>query len=124
MPASVFEPVAAEGRMLLERGIPRADPWHARALADYAAQAGDIPSARKMGPAVVDRARRAPEKHLAQTPAAAMLVQRVDDDFHGATGTALSAWVFASALRTIPSRGSAGSPRLRTTPRRPMPASA
>ena len=96
-------------------GIPRAD---------YAALARDILSAREIGPAVVDRARRALEKHLAQTPAAAMPVQRVDDDFPCATGTALSAWVFASALRTIPSRGSAGSARLCTTPRRPMPASA
>ena len=99
VPAAVLEHVATAGRMLLERGIPRTDPWHAQALADFEALAGDIPCAREIGPAVVERARRALEKRLAQTPAAAMLVQRVDDDFHRATGTALSAWVFAAALQ-------------------------
>ena len=70
-------------------GIPRAD---------YAALAGDILSAREIGPAVVDRARRALEKHLAQTPAAAIPVHRADDDFPCATGTALSGGVVAFLL--------------------------
>lgn len=99
VPESVIGHVATAGRMLLERVLPRTDPWRDRALADFEALAGDIPCVGTIDAAVVDRARRALEKRLAQTPAAAMLVQRVDDDFRRATGNALSAWVFAAALQ-------------------------